>query len=210
MVPINLVLFYASVCALLALCSGLLWRRRLAQSLCFSLYIASATGFSILYILSPASNTPQTFIVKQGLYDSLMFGMAMEISYKVFGAFRGIASRARALLASLVAGSSLLILFLTPGNEQYVNIGRYQPGITTAGIWCLTFVALLIVWYQIPVPNFTRAILLGYIPYLVVFVIVMDLLSRLGWGFVENLNAVKGAAYDAAVGYLAYAAWRKD
>ena len=58
--------------------------------------------------------------------------------------------------------------------------------------------------------EFTREILLGYIPYLVVFVIVMDLLSRLGWGFVENLNAVKGAAYDAAVGYLAYAAWRKD
>ncbi len=69
---------------------------------------------------------------------------------------------------------------------------------------------MLIVWYQIPVPSFTRAILLAYIPYLVVFVIVMDLVARLGWGVVQNLNVLNASAYDLAIGYLAYAAWRKD
>lgn len=210
MASLHRVLFLLSIGLLFGLCLGMVRRGKLAHSFVFSAYVAAATLFSVLMLLFPASYTPEAFIVKQGIYDSLLFGMALEISYKAFAAFKGIASRVRALLAVVVAVSSLAVFFLTPANPDYSDLGRYQPGITTAGIWCLTSVALLIVWYQIPVPDFTRSIILGYVPYLVVFVICMDLIARMGWGFIQNLNVMNAAAYNTAVGYLAYAAWRKD
>ena len=210
MADLHRVLFLLSVGLLLGLCAGMLRRGKVARSVTFSLYIGVATAFSLLYLFFPGAYTPEAFMVKQGIYDSLLFGMALEISYKAFKAFHGIAAQVRGLLAAAVTVSTIMIFALTPANQEYADIGRYQPGITTAGIWCLAFIAMLIVWYQIPVPSFTRAILLAYIPYLVVFVIVMDLVARLGWGAVQNLNVLNVAAYDLAIGYLAYAAWRKD
>jgi hypothetical protein len=185
-------------------------RGKVGQSFVFSAYVAAATLFTALILLFPASYTPQAFIVKQGIYDSLLFGMSLEISFRAFSAFSGIANRVRGFLALAVAGSSLVIFLLTPPHPTYSDMARYQPGITTAGIWCLAFVALLIVWYQIPVPSFTRSIILGYTPYLVVFVVCTDLIGRLGWGAIREINVANALAYDTVAGYLAYAAWRKD
>jgi hypothetical protein len=44
----------------------------------------------------------------------------------------------------------------------------------------------------------------------VVFVAYIDLIGRLGWGAIQNLNVLNAVAYDAVAGYWAYAAWRKD
>jgi hypothetical protein len=195
---------------LLALGSGLVLRRKAGSSLVFSAYVFAATLFTALILLFPDAYTPQTFSVKQGIYDSLLFGMSLEIAWRTFAAFKGIADRVRALLALGVLGSSVAVFLLTPRNSAYADLSRYQPGITTAGIWCLAFVSLLVVWYQIPVPAFTRSIILGYVPYLVIFVICVDLIGRWGWGAIRNLNILNAAAYDTAVGYLACSAWRKD
>jgi hypothetical protein len=183
---------------------------RARQCLAFSVYITVATGFGVLILAFPSRYTPGVFQVKQGIYDALLLGMAIELSIKVFGAFSGVAQRVRAILAAAVIGSTGVIFLLTPANARYTDLARYQPGITTGGIWCLAFVAVLIVWYQIPVPTFTRAIILGYVPYLVVFVVCVDMIGRLGWGAIDGINVANAVAYDAVAGYWLYSAWRKD
>lgn len=180
------------------------------QCFTFSAYVAVVVMVGVLIFIFPAGYTPEAYQVKQGIYDSLLFGMAIELSIKAFAAFRGVAQRVRLLLASTVLVSTVIVFLLTPGKAAYTDIARYQPGITTAGIWCLAFVAMLIVWYQIPVPTFTRAIILGYVPYLVIFVVYIDLIGRLGWGVLPQLNVLNAVAYDAAAGYWVYSAWRKD
>ncbi len=203
-------LVFLSLGLLTLLCGGIMRRRKIGQSWVFSAYIAAATFFTALVLLFPSSYTPEAFMIKQGIYDSLLFGMSLELAYKAFHAFRGIADRVRSFLAAAVVVSSFVVLLLTPTNPAYSDFARYQPGITTAGIWCMSFVALLIVWYQIPVPAFTRSIILGYVPYLVVFVVCVDLTGRLGWGEIQHLNIMNAAAYDGAAGYLAYSAWCQD
>ncbi|MBK5254848.1 MAG: hypothetical protein JJE39_02335 [Vicinamibacteria bacterium] len=208
---LNRALVVLSLGLLAAMCAGIVRRGKISQSFVFSAYAAAATLFTALILLFPDSfYTPEAFIVKQGIYDSLLFALSLELSFRAFTAFSGIANRVRGFLALAVAGSSLTVFLLTPPNTDYSDMARYQPGITTAGIWCLAFVALLIVWYQIPVPAFTRSIILGYVPYLVIFVVYIDLIGRLGWGVIENLNLLNATAYDTSVGYLAYAAWRED
>ena len=180
------------------------------QCFLFSTYVSSVVLFNVLILLFPQHYSPEAYMVKQGIYDSLLFGMSLELSIRTFAAFTGIARMVRVILATAVALSTAAIFFATPGNPDYESFVRFQPGITTAGIWCLAFVGLLIVWYQIPVPAFTRAIILGYVPYLMVFTVCVDLVTRLGWGAIQNLNVLNALAYDAVAGYWLYAAWRKD
>jgi hypothetical protein len=149
-------------------------------------------------------------MVKQGIYDSLLFGMSLELAFRTFAAFTGIARFVRLFLGGAVALSTAVIFMATPANPGYDSFMRFQPGVTAAGIWCLAFVGLLIVWYQIPVPNFTRAIILGYVPYLVVFTVYTDLINRWGWGAIQNLNVLNALAYDAVAGYWVYSALQKD
>ena len=185
-------------------------RGKSSQCLTFSVYVACVTVFTLLIQAFPSHYSPEAFTIKQAIYDCLLFGMALELSYRAFAAFRGIGPRVRAWLAVAVAISSIVIFWLTPADPDYAHMSQYQPAITTAGIWCLSFVGLLIVWYQIPVPAFTRSIFLAYVPYLLVFVTCTDLLGRLGWGEVQHLNVANAAAYDIAISYLTVSAWRKD
>ena len=196
----------------LAICvvRGIFVNRLARQCLSFSTLICASALFTALILLFPEHYTPEAYMVKQGIYDSLLFGMSLELSFRTFRAFRGVANKVRVLLAAAVIISTAVIFVMTPATVGYTDMVRYQAGITTGGIWCLTFVALLIVWYQIPVPAFTRAVLLGYVPYLVAFVICTDLIGRLGWGAIKGLNIANAVAYDAMAGYWAYAAWRKD
>ena len=196
---------------LLAVLVALLLRRGKAkQCVLFSAYVTAAALFTTVFLIFPEQYSPEAFMVKQGIYDSLLFGMALELAIRTFAAFHGIAAFARLLLGAAVAGSTSLILLVTPANPDYSSFIRFEPGIIAAGIWCLAFVGLLIVWYQIPVPAFTRAIILGYVPYLMVFTVYVDLVTRLGWGAIQNLNLLNAVAYDAVAGYWVYSAWRKD
>jgi hypothetical protein len=198
------VLGFALAVAVLA---GILRRKRVAQCIAFTLLVSASAGFTGLFLVYPKGNSPALYLVKQGIYDSLLFAIALELSFRAFSAFRGVADRVRFLLAFAVTASTAGIFFLTP-NSPYSQFWRYQPSVTTAGIWCLTAVALLVVWYQIR--GFLRAIILAYVPYLVVFVICVDLIGRLGWGAIPRLNILNAAAYDAMATYWAWAAWRKD
>jgi hypothetical protein len=210
MATLHAILAWFGFGLLVCLAVGMVVRGKVAQSFVFSAYVATATTFTGLIMMFPSYYTPEVFTVKQGIYDSLLLGMSLDLAHRTFAAFRGIANRVRMFLGVAVMVSSAIVFFLTPANPDYANIARFQPGITTAGIWCLTFVALLIVWYQIPVPPFTRAIILGAVPYFVAFVICIDLVGRIGWGSVHYINVLNALCFDIVAAYWGYSAWRID
>lgn len=210
MAGIHRALGLLGACLLIVLITTLFRQSKARQCILFSTYVVCAALFTILILLFPQHYSPQAFMVKQGIYDSLLFGMSLELAIRTFSVFTGIARFVRLALASAVALSTTVILLTAPASSDYASVVRFQPGITAAGIWCLAFVGLLIVWYQIPVPTFTRAIILGYVPYLMIFTVCVDLTTRLGWGALQNLNILNAVAYDAVAGYWVYSAWRKD
>lgn len=203
-------LVFLAIGLLAWLCVGLFRRGKAAHCITFAVYISVVLLANVLIQLFPQHYSPEAYMVKQGIYDSLLFGMSLELSVRTFAAFKGIAGFARLALASAVVVSTTIIFVATPAGRDYESFVRFQPGILAAGIWCLAFVGLLIVWYQIPVPPFTRAIILGLVPYLVVFTVYTDLIARLGWGAIKHLNVLNAAAYDLVAAYWVYSAWRKD
>jgi hypothetical protein len=210
MVALHRCLAWLGLGLLVCVAVGMVVRGKLRHSVVFSVYVAAVITFGTLIFTFPAYYTPEAYTIKQGIYDSLLLGMSLDLAHRTFAAFRGIADRVRAFLAIAVAVSSAVVFFLTPTNPEYSDLAQYQPGITTAGVWCLSFVGLLIVWYQIPVPPFTRAIILGVVCIFGFYVVFIDLIGRLGWGALRELIVLYAIVYDIVAAYWTVAAWRKD
>jgi hypothetical protein len=74
----------------------------------------------------------------------------------------------------------------------------------------MTALALLVVWYRIPLLPFQKAILVGFVPYLVVFVSLLNVLRHHGWQVREWVNLLDATAYLGAASWWAWAAWRPE
>jgi hypothetical protein len=86
----------------------------------------------------------------------------------------------------------------------------WQPRVLAGTIWIMTGLALLITWYRVPVHPYHKSILLGFVPYLLVFTTLLSLTQRWGWDFFgPYLQAGDPAAYMLLTGFWAWASWRR-
>ena len=196
--------------ALVAVLAGLFVRGRARLCWSFVFYAAAILVGNTVASLWPAGfHTPSFWVLKQGVYDALKMAMALELAWRAFEAFPGALWTARVTLLALLAVSALALGALTP-NSSYMTLWEWQPGIATAALWLLTATALLVVWYQVPVHDWQRAIMLGLAPYLLVFVTLLDLLRRHGWTARSEIGVIDSAAYLALAAFWAWAVWRRD
>lgn len=195
---------------LLVLLAGMLWRRRVRHCWAFAAYVLAALLGNTLVSLWPARfYTPAFWVVKQGVYDALKTAIALELAWRAFRAFPGALRTARLVLLALLAVSTFALAVLSP-TASYEAVWKWQPGVATAALWLLTATALMVVWYQVPLSGWQRAIMLGLAPYLLVFVTLLDLLGRRGWAIGGLVATAETLAYLALVTFWAWAAWRRD
>jgi len=208
--PFQPYLAAAAWAALLALLASIVWRGRIRECWAFPAYVLATLVCNTLQTAWPERFLNYSFwVFKQGLYDVLKVAIAVELAYRVFAAFPGAWRTARAVLAGLLAVTTLVVAALVP-IASYSNLYDWQPRISTAAVWMFTATALLVVWYQIPIRDFQRAIMLGFTPYLLVMVTLMGLLKRHGWAFRSTLGVLDAAAFIAMVLFWTRAAWLAD
>lgn len=194
---------------LLALLGGMLVRRRVGLCWAFFFYVLAILVGNSLVSLAPHRFYNHSFwVLKQGVYDLLKMAVAIELAWRAFAVFPGAWRTARAVLLAIAAISSLSLVWLTP--RSYETLWEWQPGAVTATVWLLTATALLVVYYQVPIGNWQRAIMLGLAPYLLVFVTSMSMLRRHGWAARDGASLVDALAYLGVVLFWAWAAWRTD
>jgi hypothetical protein len=210
MTDLQLVVAHAAKLALLALIAGIVWRGRARLCWSFALYAVVTLLGNVLVSFWPARFlTPSFWVVKQGVYDVLKMAIALELAFRAFAAFPGAARTARAVVLVLLGLSTLVLAFVTP-ISSYRTLWVWQPSVATAALWLLAATALMVVWYQVPVHDFQRAIMLGLAPYLLVFVALLGLLQRQGWGAWQPIATLGTLAYLGLVVFWAWAAWRVD
>lgn len=194
---------------LLALLAGMVLRGRLGLCWTFGLYVVAILVGNTLVTLAPQRFFNYSFwMLKQGVYDVLKMAIAIELAWRAFAAFPGAWRTARVVLLLIVASSSLSLAWLTP--RSYETLWEWQPSLVTAAVWLLTATALLVVFYQVPIGDWQRAIMLGLAPYLLVFVTWLSLLRRHGWAVRDEVSLVDALAYLGVVLFWTWAAWRKD
>ncbi len=206
---LELAVAHAVKVALVVLLVGMLRRGRWRECWSFTAYvIATLTGNTLVSLWPARFLTPSFWIYKQATYDLLKLAIALELLYRAVRAFPGTWRAARLMVLALLGGSAFALAALTP-RSSYRTIWEWQPSVVTAAIWLLAGVALIVVWYQVPVSAWARTIMLGFAPYLLVFLIFVDLLRRHGWRLNPDAGVVASLAYLALVAFWARAAWRK-
>jgi hypothetical protein len=210
MSELQVALSHAVKLALIAVLAGLVVRGRARLCWSFAAYL-----FAILVGNSAASLWPDRFytgsfwVLKQGVYDALKMAVALELAWRVFESFPGAMRTVKVVMLALLAVSTLSLAALTPPSS-YMTLWDWQPGVATAALWLLTATALLVVWYQVPLHDLQRAIMLGLAPYLLVFVTLLDLLRRQGWRAAPQIGIGDTVAYLFLLAFWAWAAWRRD
>jgi hypothetical protein len=187
--------------------AGMLVRGRFSSCWSFAFYLLAILVGNTLVSVAPGQFYTKSFwLLKQGVYDVLKVAVAVELAWRAFAAFPAAWRTARAVLATLIAASSVWIAWLTP--RSYDTVFEWQPSVVTVAVWLLTATALLVVFYQVPIGDWQRAIMLGLAPYLLASVTLLSLLRRHGWALRQEVSVADAAAYLAVVLFWAWAAWR--
>jgi len=201
------VLGWLSVLQMVVLFGVLILRRHYQRVPLFTIYVGGVTLSNAMYALH---STWETWMLHQVVTAALRFGVALELTRCIFGAFPAAAATARrVMLVILVFTAVTAITFSTPGAAYTRMHAESIPRMASAAIWILTALAALVLWYRLPLAPLPRAILMGYAPYLLVFTIGMSLLFDAGsqrirvWvGYVDPL------AFFVLVNYWCRVAWR--
>jgi hypothetical protein len=196
--------------------AGLVVRRHLLVCYTFGLYLFVTVTADFAMLASADFYTRKFWLVKEVVVNALRFAMALEITGRTFSAFPGARATARVFLLPffvlLAGGAVFCVLAVTgfPGIEREwaILIGQVQPRILTGFTWLLTALAALILWYRLPIEHIHKAILIGYVPYLILSTVTLQLWQANNWPTEGWLMWLDTGAYLVLLSYWAVSAWQ--
>ena len=202
-------LVYPGVGALLALLVGLVVNRLYRVGHVFTSYIAAIAVAEGLILGWPTRfYTWEFWLFKQTLFGVLRFGSALELVGYTFQAFPGAKATARQILL-IGLGLILVALLAVPATSADLPAlaQELQPRLANGTAFLFAGIWGLVLWYNLPVHPFHRAILRGLVPYLLVFTVGVRLVATLGWNVREEVNLADGVAWLLVVVYWTWVAW---
>jgi len=203
---------YAVDAAMPLLLAGILSRRLFRIAYFFTAYIAAIWAADMLILLWPGRFYRWGFwLAKETAFGLLSFGMALELVAYTFQAFPGARATARRTL--LVGLSFILIALLSAPLESVGGLAgiaqELQPRLANGTALLFGGVWGLVLWYNLPIHPFHRALLRGLVPYLLVFTVVVRLLATMGWQVRQEAALADGLAWLVVVVYWTVEAWRR-
>jgi len=151
----------------------------------FVLYVGGVQVFNVVYAVHP---TWETYMLLQIVAASLRFGLALELTNCIFGAFPAAAVTARRVMLLILVATAFVAMTTVPPNATYTRMhAESVPRMASAAIWMVTALAALVLWYRLPLAPLPRAILIGYAPYLllyldpIAFFVLFNYWLRVAW-----------------------------
>jgi hypothetical protein len=209
MSSLQMVLGQAGTVMLAAALAGVIVRRRYRHFYSFAIYLVVALAVPVLIILSPGRFYRfEVYQWHQVALAVVRFSMAIEIAIRTFHAFPGALATMRVLAFLIVSATALAVLFAPVPRDQVSFVGQLEPRVLNGTVWLFGAIAVLILWYRLPTQPFRKAVLLSYLPYLLVFALVANILGALGWERGRPFEYARQLAYLLLVSFWAWIAWR--
>jgi hypothetical protein len=209
------VLFFLTLLLYGVTVAGVVKRGRLRLCRMFLLFLVVVLLTDIPPVFWPEKFWNQRYYLpRESLHNVLRFAVLLEIFYFAFRSFPGARSTARLLLLFLLAPT--LIIVGGPGWEMSRQSPEYWEEIIRnvqlsqliGVVWLLLGITMLILWYRLPVDRMHKAILLGWLPYLIVFSLGQHVAYIRGWKTnIEQISYFTNGAYFLLLTYWARAAW---
>jgi len=204
---------YPGTIAIAVVLAGVLVRERYRVWWLFALYLAVTLVSSVMILAWPSRfYTTAFWESKETASNFIRFAMALELAYRTFRAFPGALATARwSLLFVLLV--TLAGVLLSGGSHDYQSfLADVHPRVLNGSIWLFTAIAAIVLWYRLPVHPFHKAVLLSYVPYLLVFSVCVNVLGSAGaagWESMWPVRYLNQLSYVALTVYWARAAWRR-
>jgi hypothetical protein len=191
--------------------AGILVRRRAHLCWSFVAYLLVVLTYNSLVTFWPERFYKGWFwILGHGLFDALRVGIAVELGFRTFQAFPRARVTARRVFFVVLAVTTVALISVPLAATGRHVLLEWQPRMLTGTIWMMNGLAILITWYRVPVHTYHKALLLGFVPYLLVFTTLISLVNKWGWGTLPVLQAIEPAAFMALMAFWAWASWRPD
>lgn len=191
------------------LLAGLVRRRRYDVAYTFTFYLIVVFVTEILTLAWPETFYRRSFYLqKENVINALRFAVALELMYRTFSAFPSAHRTARTVFLALVTATLVVVLASTGEQpDAFALLNKVQPRVISATVWLFTALAALILWYRLPVESFHKAILLGWVPFLLIFSAALNYVGEYGLEVREASNYVHTVAYQGLLVFWAKAAW---
>jgi hypothetical protein len=214
MTALERILLFVGIALELAALAGLVVRRRLMLAYAFGGYLTAVLVTDALTALWTKTFLQWKFwVLKELAINLFMLAVAMELTYRTFRAFPGAWSTARRAYV-VVAMATLGVVIWTPTQgvdapvPMYAElVSKVYPRLLSGAIWLFTGIAFLILWYRIPIEWFHKTILVGFVPYLLVFTVGLNLLDTYGWHVSSKVSYLSSCAFIVVLAYWVYACW---
>ncbi|HKC14215.1 MAG TPA: hypothetical protein VKI41_19485 [Vicinamibacteria bacterium] len=196
---------------------GTLVRRRYRICQTFVLYLGAVLAYDLLVVFWPARfYTTQSWVLRGIAVGALRFGVALELAFRTLRAVPGARSKARGVVLLLLAVTFVTVLAVTgdgrhgtttaPATFELIA-GRIHPRLLSGTAWLFAAIGATILWYRLRVDPFHKAILIGFVSYLLVFTTGVSILDSYGWDDRTFVNYADVGAYFVLMAYWARAAW---
>jgi hypothetical protein len=186
---------------------GLFVRRRYRSCFAFTAYITSVFVLELLVAVWPAHFfTWRFWVVKEAIQAVLKLAIVLEIASRVFWPFPGARGLAGAMLVLLILATATGLLAGEAANAE--TVARVLLPRILYGTACAFAVLLvLVLWFHIPLDPLHKGVLLGFVPYLLVFTVAIQLLETFGWDVRRWANILNNVGFFTLLGYWSAIVW---
>lgn len=193
------------------LLAAIVLRRHYGVCLSFPLYVMSVLVPSLLFNVWPQSFfTWENYLLREIVHNLLKFAIGLELAYRTFRAFPGAWTQARRLVFVIVLVIAIVVIAAITAERDPADIQvEWHARVLNGTIWLFTGIAAVILWYRLPVNPFHKAILVGFVPYLLIFSFGMRALVEMGWDAARQYQRFHTLAYLALLVYWNRAAWSR-
>lgn len=218
MEPFELAVVILVLCLVFTTIVGLVRRRSVRAALSFALYLAAVFVTDALMLLD-RFDTLAFWLRKEVVLSALKFAIAFELITRAFGRFPGAKATAHRIFWLIVVLTVVGTLWVAaswdvgtaaPESREVAAsvISAFQPRVLTATTWLFVAIAGLILWYRLPVESIPKAILIGFVPYLLFSYLVLELRTANHWPTAGWMTRLDTWAYLLLLGYWARSAWQ--
>ena len=192
---------------MIALLAVLIIRRHYQRLPMFAIFVGGSVASSTFLELNYTWNG---FMIHSVVMAALRFGVALELTRCIFGAFPGAAATARRAMFAILLVTAFVAFVMANPSATYTRVhAEAVPRLGATVIWILTALAGLALWYRLPLAPLPRAILIGYAPYMLLYTVALSLLfSAEAQPYRSLIGYVDSGTFMLLVAYWIRVAWR--
>ena len=197
---------------------GLIVRRHVNTCWAFTFYLLVVFATDSL-MLADSFYTMEFWLYKELPLLALKFAIALELMSRAFARFPGArvtAHRAMLLVLGLTLVMVIWVAARWPGDAAGALprdvaariIGEFNTRILTATTWLFAVTAALVLLYRLPIESMPKAILMGFVPYLIFNYLVLELWTANNWPAQGWMSSLSAWAWVLLLAYWARATWQ--